>query len=417
MDFLWAKPNLRSRPASHHFVEACDGALLAQCPDSVGASGLQAWRQGRAGNLVKILHVITRSEIGGAQVVVRELVRNLPAGYLPLVAAGEHGYLEEECARLGVQFHLVPGLVRNINPLSDVSALFRLIGLIRREKIDIVHAHTSKAGVLARVACWLTGTPSVFTAHTWSFDEGISLSQKHIAIPIERFAALIGGTIIAVSDANRQKALRQRIVAPHKVVRIWLGLPDLPERAQPDLPGRIHIMMTARFAAQKDHSTLLRALVRVSGDWNLTLVGDGPLFNESRLLARKLGIEDRVCFMGNQSNVPHLLARASIFVLSTRWEGLPVSILEAMRAGLPIVASNVGGINEMVTDGLTGLLTTPEDEVSLAAALQRLVDSPELRRSMGVCGRVRYEADFQIANCIQEHIDLYSRTMMRLQRA
>ncbi len=362
---------------------------------------------------MKILHVITRGEIGGAQVVVMNLVKNMPQGFTAVVAAGEEGFLEQECERNGVSFRLVPHLIRNINPFSDVIALFHLVSLIREEKFDIVHCHTSKAGVLARVAAWITGTPTVFTAHTWSFDEGVSKIRRVAAVPIERFAALIGGPIIAVSEANRTKALRNRITSPDKIVRIWLGIPDSGWHATPAGHDPVTMIMSARFASQKDHALLLSALTKTTGNWKVKLLGDGPLLAEVKESVERLGLENRVSCLGNRTDVAELLAESDIFVLSTKWEGLPVSILEAMRAGLPIVATDVGGVAEMVKDGEQGFLTRRGDAEQLRDRIQCLVDSPTLRAKMGASARAKFAADFQMETCIRKHVALYRRCLAK----
>lgn len=165
--------------------------------------------------------------------------------------------------------------------------------------------------------------------------------------------------------------------------------------------------MTARFVDQKDHSTLLRALTRVSGDWRFVLVGDGPLLHPMQQLAHELGLRDSVSFLGNRSDVPELLADSDIFILSTKWEGLPVSILEAMRAGLPVIATDVGGVSELVLDGTSGYLTRVADERHLAHRIQQLVDSRGLRRQLGMAARNRYTEEFQMDKCISRHIALY----------
>lgn len=360
---------------------------------------------------MKILHVITRGEIGGAQVVVLNLVKNMPQGFTAVVAAGEKGFLEQECDNNGISFRLIPRLIRNINPFSDVIALFHLVSLIREEKFDIVHCHTSKAGVIARVAAWITGTPSVFTAHTWSFDEGSSKIRRVVAVPIERFAALIGGPIIAVSEANRTKALRNGITSPNKIEKIWLGIPDSGLRATPADHDPVTIVMSARFAAQKDHALLLSALSRTTGNWKVKLIGDGPLLAEAKRSVERLRLGDRVSFLGNRTDVAELLAESDIFVLSTKWEGLPVSILEAMRAGLPIVATDVGGVAEMVKNGEQGFLTRSGDEDQLRERIQCLVDSPALRAKMGASARRNFAEDFQMEAFIRKHVAIYLRCL------
>jgi glycosyltransferase involved in cell wall biosynthesis len=356
---------------------------------------------------MKILYLITRADCGGAQVALLNLIMNLPAGIEPIVAAGEEGFLQQECARKGIPYRLIPGLVAPISPAKDALALMRLVALIRREKPCVVHAHTSKAGVLGRVAARLTRTPVIFTAHTWSFDEGVPHLRKRIAVPIERITAALGGKIITVADSNTQEALRHSITTGRNLIRIWNGVPDSRLRASPASRDRVTLITVARMVPQKDHALLLRSLVGVRGNWCLQMVGDGPLRGELQLLAEQLQLGERLQFLGERKDVAELLSQADVFVLASKWEGLPVSILEAMRAGLPVVATDVGGVREAVQEDVTGLLSKAHDEQGLRDRIQSLMTLPSLMVQMGRAGRRRYEEHFRIETMVDKTVELY----------
>lgn len=345
---------------------------------------------------MKVLYVITRAERGGAQVHLLDLVANLPSGIEPVIATGELGFLCDSARSLGVPVRIIPHLMQPISLLSDLRALCEIIDAIRAESPDLVHAHTSKAGLLARLAARHTGTPAIFTAHTWSFADGVSHKRRWFAIPLERLAARLGGKIISVSQANKDMAMRWNVGSAESVVRIWNGVPDVPLRASPGAGNPLRMIMTARFAFQKDHMLLIEALRRVDGDWRLLLVGEGPLQGAVESEIRRAGMCDRIECLGDRSDVPELLASSDLFVLATRWEGLPLSILEAMRAGLPVVASDVGGVAEAVTDGVTGYLTRPGDAEHLSQRIGEMLSSRELLRDMGAAARARYESDFEV---------------------
>jgi glycosyltransferase involved in cell wall biosynthesis len=357
---------------------------------------------------MKILYLITRAECGGAQVALLNLIVNLPAGFQPIVAAGQEGYLQQECERKGIPYRVIPGLVVPISPLKDALALMRLLALIRREKPAAVHAHTSKAGILGRVAAWLTRTPVIFTAHTWSFDEGVPRLRKRIAVPIERITAALGGKIITVADSNTHEALRHSITPGRNLVRIWNGVPDSRLRASPGSRDKVTLICVARMVPQKDHALLLRALVGVRGDWCLQMVGDGPLREEIQSLAEQLQLGGRVQFLGERKDITELLSQADVFILPSKWEGLPVSILEAMRAGLPVVATDVGGVREAVQEDVTGLLSKAHDEEGLRAHIQSFVTLPSLMAQMGKAGRRRFEEHFRIETMVDKTIELYA---------
>ena len=356
---------------------------------------------------MKILFVITRSDHGGAQVAVLDLVKHLPSNHLPVVAAGEYGFLQQQCDNLGIPFRFVPDLVQPISPWSDLRALIQLRGLIRREEPALVHCHTSKAGLLARVAAWSVNVPSVFTAHTWSFDEGVPHLRQKVSIPMERFAARLGGKIITVSDANTLKALRRKIAPKEDIIRIWNGIPDSEHLAKPGSNSPLTLISVARMVPQKDFASLLEVAAKLRGNWRLWLVGDGPDRPQLEALHARLGLGDRVQFLGSRLDVPELLAQSDIFVLSSHWEGLPISIIEAMRAGLPVVASDVGGVSESVIDGVTGLTSRPRDTEHLTDRLQLLIDSPDLLSRMGQAGREAFFCHFRIESSIQRTLEVY----------
>ena len=373
--------------------------------------------QSRQGStFVKILYVITRAERGGAQVHLLDLLANLPPEIKPVIATGEDGFLCEKARNLGVPVRKIPHLTQPISPWNDLRALGEIIGTIRRESPDLVHAHTSKAGLLARLAARRTGTPAVFTAHTWSFADGISPRQRWLTIPIERFAAGLGGKIISVSQANKEMALQKAIASPDSVVRIWNGVPDVPLRADPGSGNPLTLIMIARFVPQKDHLLLIEALTPLAfdsnkGDWRLLLVGDGPLRTGVEEAVARAGLGDRVECLGDRSDVSSLLAAADLLVLATRWEGLPLCILEAMRACLPVVATDVGGVREAVTDGVTGYLTRAGDVRQMRNRIAELLASRSLLRSMGTAGRARYERDFNVHNMASATWELYREVM------
>jgi glycosyltransferase involved in cell wall biosynthesis len=356
--------------------------------------------------MTKILYVVTRAERGGGQAHVLDLLRGFQARYECHLATGEEGFLCDEARAIGVPIHLLPHLVQPIAVVKDLRAIVEICALFKRLKPDLVHAHTSKAGLLARLAGFITGVPVVFTAHTWSFAEGVSRKRKAIALPLERIAG-IGSRIITVSENNRRLALAQGVAREPCLTTVWNGIPDTPLRAVPESGGRVRIVMVARFAEQKDQILLLQALSGIDEDFEVAFVGDGPTMLQARQAANQLGLTERVHFLGDRSDVAELLAQAHVFSLSTKWEGLPLSILEAMRAGLPVISSDVGGVRESVEDGVTGLLVPAGDVDAMRVGLLNLIRRPELRRDFGEAGRVRYERDFTLNKMLTKTARVY----------
>jgi glycosyltransferase involved in cell wall biosynthesis len=171
--------------------------------------------------------------------------------------------------------------------------------------------------------------------------------------------------------------------------------------------------MVARFDSPKNHCDLLNALANIPRhNWELDLVGDGPLFSDIKRLAKKLNIHNKINFVGYTSNVKSFLLDADVFVLISNWEGLPLTILEAMSARLPIVASNVGGVSECVTEHKNGFLIESEDISKLTLSLNKLIESPELRRHLGKKSREKYENSFTFERMLKDTICVYNRALV-----
>jgi glycosyltransferase involved in cell wall biosynthesis len=215
--------------------------------------------------------------------------------------------------------------------------------------------------------------------------------------------------MITVSEFDRRFGLELNLVAEHQVVTVHNGIPDVPVslRADPShTPPRL--VMIARFGPQKDHGTLLRALGELQEhSWHLDLLGDGPLLQETEALAATLGIADRIRFMGQRMDVDQILAASQGFLLVTNWEGFPLSILEAMRAGLPVIASAVGGVSESVLDGETGYLVPRGDVQRLRKRIAELVTDPALRSRLGARGRQHYEQHFTLESAVSKTLAVY----------
>jgi glycosyltransferase involved in cell wall biosynthesis len=187
------------------------------------------------------------------------------------------------------------------------------------------------------------------------------------------------------------------------------GMPDVDQGLRAN-PGRspVRLAMVARFEAQKDHTTLFKALAHLRQQpWHLDLIGDGPLLPQAEGMVRELGLADRVRFWGQSMSVDQRLADAQVALLITNWEGFPRSILEAMRAGLPVVASAVGGVAESVRDGVNGFLIPREDVEGLRQRLGQLLTDPDLRVRMGRSGREQYERNFTLDHTVRKTLAVY----------
>jgi glycosyltransferase involved in cell wall biosynthesis len=339
----------------------------------------------------RILYIVTRAEHGGAQTHVFRLAASMRQIFEVAVATGEEGYLTKACRDADIPVHVVPHLQREIRPIADVRAFCNLYVLVRSLRPDLIHTHTFKAGFLGRLVACLLKVSSVYTLHSWLFGTAaMPRAWSALAGPCERLAASWCQGLITLSDGGADLLHKYRIHSDSNVVIIRNGIPDCRERGRGNMPVAT-VIMVARFTKVKEHDILLRAFAKIRRGPHLLLVGDGPTRPACEKLASELGITDRVEFLGSRDDVASLLASAQLFVLASKYEMCPVSILEAMRAGLPIVASDVGGASEAIEDGKSGLLVPSGCVDRLAEALTLLVDDADLRTRLGSAARMRFE--------------------------
>lgn len=359
--------------------------------------------------MARLLYLITKSELGGAQSHVLDLVAEYATRHEVHLATGAPGPLTEAAAACGAQLHLLPQLARSIDVRRDLAAWRECVALLRRVQPDLLHCHSSKAGLIGRLAGRSAGVPTVFTAHGWGFAEGAPPLRRALALAVEKSVAPLAQRIICVSESDRQLALRRHVGTRHSLRTIRLGLASTRDdaRAAPQRePARL--LCVARFSEQKDQATLLRAFAQLPQfNLHLDLVGSGPQLEACRALARSLDLQERVTFLGDRHDVPQLLASSQIFVLATHYEGLPVSVLEAMRAGLPVVATRVNGIPEEVEHERSGLLVPRGEVAALAKALETLAAAPALRAQMGQAARHKFEREFTADRMLRATEALY----------
>lgn len=360
---------------------------------------------------LRIAFVITRSDaIGGAQIHVRDLAGALvDEGHDVCVWVGGQGPFVDALRQRGVPVEPLRQLVAPLRPLADLRAVVELRRALVRFSPDLVTLHSSKAGAVGRLAARGLGVPVVYTAHGWPFVEGVPALEKVVYRVVERITAPLADRLVTVSEHDRALARRAGVGTPAQLVRVHNGVHDVPVelRARP-AEGPARLVVVARLDVPKDPFTLLRALAELRAkEWTLEWIGDGPRRAPAERLAAELGLRDRCCFVGTRADVAERLARASVLLLPTDREGLPLSVLEGMRAGLPVVASAVGGIPEAVLPGRTGLLVPPADAPALARAIAVLLADPRARARLGAEGRRRYDACFSFARQHAATLDVY----------
>ncbi len=334
---------------------------------------------------LRVLHVITRLVVGGAQENTLLTVRELQArGYEVELAAGpETGPEGALPVPEGIVFHAIPTLVREIRPLADLRALWDLYRLMRRG-YDVVHTHTSKAGVLGRVAARLARVPlRVHTPHGHVYHGYGGKLRSRLFVWVERVLGRWTDVLVALTESERREHLAEKVgraeqwcVIPSGVEIERYRKPTALRRSDLGVPDRSFVVgCVARLVPVKgieDAITATAQLVDRTPPVHLVLVGDGPQRAACQKLAGQLGLQERVHFLGLRRDVPDLLPLFDLLVLPSRNEGMGRVLVEAQAAGVPVVATRVGGVPDLVSEGETGRLVPPGDPAALAAAIRSL---------------------------------------------
>lgn len=335
---------------------------------------------------MNIVFILTRSDtVGGVQNHVVEIAAALiEEGHQVTVLCGGDGQYFEKLERYGVPHHRVSALSNTLSLVADWRAYQEISEILRTLKPDIVSTHSTKAGMVGRLASRRLNIPVLFTAHGWAFTEGVAPLKRKLYRLLEYWLSGKSDKIICVSEYDRQLGIQAKI--PESILcTIHNGRHDefdeLISAPHNDIPV---IVMIGRLDTQKDHECLFQALsvIREEYPFRLVLLGDGPKLILYRDMVSDLGLADRVEFKGLVKTVHQELRKADLFTLITHYEGFPRSTLEAMCAGLPVVVSNAGGSAEAVQVGINGFVVERGDVSGLVDVLRKLLADKALRASM-----------------------------------
>jgi glycosyltransferase involved in cell wall biosynthesis len=357
---------------------------------------------------VRVCHVITRLDLGGAQANTLYTVSHLRAPFHASLVSGPGGLLDDDARRLpAVSLTFAPSLVRPIRPHLDLAACRELHEIFRRERPSIVHTHSSKAGILGRVAARLAGVPVIIhTVHGFGFHDEQPWPARAFLVALERAVAPLTTRFIAVSRANIERGIRLGIFQRHRVALIRSGIriaefesagrdPALAHgdvlRRELGLAGRGPIVgMVACLKPQKSPVAFVEVAARVAAavpEAVFVIVGDGDLRPSVQARAEALGLRDRLHLLGWRRDVPRIMASLDVLVLTSLWEGLPRVIPEAIAAGVPVVATGVDGTADILEDGVTGFVRPPRDLEGLASSVTRLLLEPGLGKAVAARAR------------------------------
>ncbi|HEV8004284.1 MAG TPA: glycosyltransferase family 4 protein [Planctomycetaceae bacterium] len=365
----------------------------------------------------RVVHLITRLIIGGAQentLLTVEDQHRLHGDEVTLISGpglGPEGSLVERAQKGGLDLRIMPELRRSIHPWRDWGSYRHLLKLLREIRPQIVHTHSSKAGILGRFAASHLGIPAVHTIHGAAFHYGQNLIAHHSYILAEKWAARHCRKFISVCDAMTDQYVAAGIAPRERFVTIYSGMevePFLnPPRSREDVrkelglrPEHVVITKVARLFHLKGHECVIAAASRVAKEHpnvRFVFVGDGILREQFRAQIEQAGLSGVFIFTGlvPPSRVPELIQASDIVVHASYWEGLARVLPQALIAGKPVVSYDVDGAREVVIPGQTGYLLPPRSVDELATALCELVGNRELRERLGRTGRERFVDQFR----------------------
>jgi glycosyltransferase involved in cell wall biosynthesis len=371
-----------------------------------------------------MLHIKGSAPFGGDCVLMLELGRAARERGLEVDILATDPHFREMISEEGLGLVDLDVIRREIRPLWDFRGLQRLTAFFSRSPYALVHTHTTKPGIVGTLAARRAGIRAVMhTVHLFPFHEETGRLTTAAYVRAERLAARWCDRIVTVSEYQREWALREGIGKPGQLVAIPNGVPT--DRAKSTrLPAEVRtelgvgkgfmILSTGRLAEQKGLEYLIRAAALLREDLptpRIVLAGDGPLRDRLAKLVSDLRLEDTVALIGHRSDVGDLLAAADLVVLPSLWEGLSISLLEAMAAGKPVVTTTIGSNREVTNNGETAVLVPPKDPGSLASAIRSLAVDPGRLAELGRRGQRRQVERYTLRRMLDAYLDEYDRLL------
>ncbi len=374
---------------------------------------------------IKVAHVVTRLDFGGAQQNTLATLRGLDrARFDAVLVCGAGGFFDAEVrADRGLRALFVGSLSREISPLRDLRALVALWRIFRSERPQIVHTHSSKAGILGRLAAALAGVPIVVhTYHGFGFHDRQHPLLKAVYVLLERACARVTARLVYVSRANAEYAQRHGLgrAADALVIRSGVKLSDFPARvdaAELKMSAGIGrhkpvVVSIGNLKPQKNAADFVSAAAKVCEripEARFVFLGDGPQRRTLEARAFALGLEGKVLFLGWRRDGAKWLAASDVFALTSLWEGLPRSLVEALRSGLPAVCYATDGVVDVLRDGENGFLVPPGDVDAFARRLALLLEDAPLRRRLGAAAASSIGPEFDVDAMVRAQENLYER--------
>jgi len=374
---------------------------------------------------IKVAHIVTMLELGGAQQNTIYTIEHLErTKYEPILISGSGGILDQEVKNNPqIRCFFIPHLVRPISPLRDVLAFISLYRLLKSEKVDLVHTHSSKAGILGRWAAHFAKVPKIMhTYHGFGFNDYQKWWVRRLLIWLERVTARVTDKLVAVSKENIKKGLTNGIGEERQYTVIHSGIKikafseisiDIDEkRREIGIEKNEPVIgMIACFKPQKAPLNFIRLAERVCSVYpqaKFVLVGDGELRPKIEKLIAELNLKTRVVLTGWRRDIPRIIHIFDVLVLTSLWEGLPRVFFEAWASGKPVVATDIDGAREAIIDGKNGFLVEPDDLNRMAERVVWLIKNRDSAQEMGQEGRKTLYPAFDIDCMVKDIEKLYA---------
>ena len=373
----------------------------------------------------KVIHLVTRLDLGGAQQNTLHTVRNLDRSkFEAVLVCGPGGMLDEEVRNdPGIRAIFIESLYRDISPFYDLLALLELTKVLLAEKPAILHTHSSKAGILGRLAAALAGVPVVVhTYHGFGFHDRQPAFVKNVYVYLERLCARFTGALVFVSKANIAYAAKHSLVNPNDAVLIrsgvnLAGLPAKTDAAKLKMSAgigmhKLLVVSVGNLKPQKNAGDFVSAAAAVLAqvpEARFVFLGDGPQRRALEARAFTLGLEGKVLFLGWRRDTAQWLAAADVFVLTSLWEGLPRALVEAMKSGLPSVCYATDGVTDLITNDVNGYMVEPGNHAALAGHVTALLKDESLRKRLGGAAAAAIGPEFDIDGMVRSQEALYAR--------
>lgn len=359
----------------------------------------------------KILYMVTKSDLGGVSKYLLEIVSHLPKNIEPYFITSSPGYLSTELEKLGYKDNIFYVHMTNsiINLPLHIKSNLKTLKILKKIKPDLIHCNSTTAGIVGRICGILTFTPTIFTAHGWAFTDGISKWKQVFYKILETFLATFTKKIICVSEYDRKIALKVMPFFKNKLITIHNGISDISDEYKKKnfSDNELKIVMISRFSQQKDPYTLITAVNELNKKgFNiiLDLYGYGVEL-EKVLNSIKKSNSKNIHYKGEISDITPILKNYDIYSLISNWEGLPIGIIEALRAGLPIIVSDVGGCTEMLNNN--GYSIPRGNKDILKERLKKLYYNKSNLALYGTNSRKMYEENFNIKKMLENILILY----------